>query len=333
MINYRASFYSVFQKDHVYKSDNALTEVWERVQRLSSESILKNKYTFNIHPDDKEKLIKYVTVRISQALEFRDASKYQTLLSKPLSLYYSMLNLMRATIAIKYEVESISRHGLCFKSDNNILETSALINNGTFNQYLEAKGYHDYINKIVTLKEAISNIIELGKEVETIEGVSIGFTPYYINAYQDGDIIARALDYKKDFEMYWKDDFPNIALDFEILEKTTLHYKNDIFKIENNIENYINSKFLTDLNHLTLNDACIWYQYNESEKKCLPRICYYHIAFFILSNIVRYEPDNIQSIITQKNELYWVLNRLLYLGERYYPQLVLSEIYDTPVYF
>lgn len=186
--------------------------------------------------------------------------------------------------------------------------------------------------KTITLKESISKIIELGKEIQTIKNVDLGFTPFNISVYRDGEIFIKALEYNSNFESNWKSEFPILADHYSIVDNYSLHYKDDKFKNGSVVIEYINNTFMTDLNYLKENDSCIWYLYNQKKEECLPRICYYYIAFFILSNIVRYEPESLQEIIANKDEVYWLLNRLQYFGERYFPQLILQEIYGVPIY-
>lgn len=325
--------FSVFQLNNYYRSENPLVEVWDRIQRFSSESILSKEFVLDFHPENKDKLIKYVSTRINQAIEFRNASLNQTLLTKPLSLYYCMLNLMRAYIALDKEVEAKTSHGLCFKSANNILDSYAIISNGTFSQYLQIKGYSLDTKRIITLREALANIIELGKDLQSINDISIGFTPFAINAFQDGTINISILRNYEGIEEKWKLLFPLLAQDFEYCGDNILCTHNDLFKNLQNVITYINKIFLTELNRLTTNDVSIWYLFNSDKQQPLPRICYYHIAFFILSNIVRYEPDTLQETIIRNDEVYWLLNRLQFFGDRYYPQLIMNEICREPIYF
>jgi len=83
-------YYSTFQMNNIYKSENILDEVWYRIERLSSISILNSDFKTDTNDGIRQELIKYISTRINQAVEFRNASKAQTLLSKPLSLYYSI---------------------------------------------------------------------------------------------------------------------------------------------------------------------------------------------------------------------------------------------------
>lgn len=81
-------------------------------------------------------------------------------------------------------------------------------------------------------------------------------------------------------------------------------------------------------------DTPIWYLIRQvTSDPTLPRPAYYFISLFILSNIVRYQPELMLEISNPDSQLGWLLIRLLKVAERFYPQLMLSWLYDHPVYF
>ncbi len=324
--------FSTFQKDNVYKSENILDEVWLRIERLSSPDILNDDYTTKTSEEKRQELIKYISTRICQAVEFRNASRKQTLLTKPLSLYYSMLNLLRAYIAIDQEKISTASHGLRFKSNKDILKCSAIINKGTFLDYLNSKSAELPIGTEYSLKEVLENIIEFKRELLECKRMQLGYMPVQLSAYKDGELVATVLEYDGDLDKIWEKEFPSIKEDARYNNRQFIIKKDDFIN-EEKLQEYINNNFLSELSYLSVNDLCVWYLYKNTKSQSLPRICNYYIAFFILSNIVRYEPESIQEIIYKKDSVFWMLNKLQYLGERYFPQLLLSDIYKRPIYF
>jgi hypothetical protein len=184
----RFPYLNNYQNNEHYRSENPMDEVWDRINRYSSIGILKKEYATNIHPESRDELIDYIATRISQANEFRNASHGQSLITKPLSLYYAMLILLRADIALCFEVKSHKSHGLHFLSNENIMESSVVISGGTFQEYLEYKGISSKKDVKISLSEALGNIIEMGLELKEYRDNKLGFTPFVITAYPDGDM-------------------------------------------------------------------------------------------------------------------------------------------------
>jgi hypothetical protein len=102
-------------------------------------------------------------------------------------------------------------------------------------------------------------------------------------------------------------EYPKIASNFTY-DGAKLIWHDDKVKNVNYVKDYVNETFLTNFTRLDINQNCVWYLFNEKSKITLPRIAYYHIVFFILSNYVRYEPESIQRIIAEKDELFWLIN-------------------------
>jgi hypothetical protein len=74
-----------------------------------------------------------------QAIELRAATREATLLTAPLSLYYSVLNLTRASLAIREDGLDSKRHGLFFDQDPDILQCRAKVTDGTFASILRSQ--------------------------------------------------------------------------------------------------------------------------------------------------------------------------------------------------
>src|SRR5262245_946040 len=106
-----------FQRGIRLYAETPLEEVWSRLSLYGSEEFLRENVT---DVRDIEALSDYVAVRMRQAIELRTATRQATLLTAPLTLYYSVLNLTRASMAIRQEIYS-KGHGLTYKVNSDIL--------------------------------------------------------------------------------------------------------------------------------------------------------------------------------------------------------------------
>lgn len=321
-----------FQMQNTYRSDDPMNEAWARIERFASRGILAKEFKAEINPANWESLILYISTRISQAIEFRNAMINQSLITKPLTLYYSMLNILRATIAIKYEVKSEIGHGLRFESSEVLLNSKAIIQrSGTFSQYLKTQNNKSLEGLTFSLRDVLGHIIEFGTDLRAFEEIPMHYFPFLVQCYTDGELEVIPQSESKKYQDCWETTFPMLKTDFSRTPEGRLICTREEFKEYGAVMTYVNKILLSDLNRISVNDYCIWFQYDDNE--AMPRLAYYHIALFILSNIVRYEPESLQAIISENSEVYWLLKRLIYLTERYYAQLAISEIHGTPTYF
>ena len=105
-----------------------------------------------------------------QAVELRRANNNMTLLTRPLPLYYSFLNLLRACFAmVQDEIPKVG-HGLKYRSAADILECAATLCAGTFTTYLEANGATWASKRSFTLEECICRTPESAGDYQTITG-------------------------------------------------------------------------------------------------------------------------------------------------------------------
>jgi len=156
-----------FQTGIRVKSENPLEEVWSRVGLHGNGDILRREF---VPPpgQSSEPYVRYAGVRMRQAVEFRDSARQATLLTAPLSLYYSFLNLTRACISLKRDVLRSGRHGLTFRESGDLLDSAAVLTGGTFTEYLQAAGYSCRSGTVVSLHEALSRIIEIRNDYADI---------------------------------------------------------------------------------------------------------------------------------------------------------------------
>src|SRR5580698_2740603 len=126
-----------FQKGLIFRSEDPLEEVWDQIAGFGSKERLKN-YSKSDNPQTNwNNFVDYIVPRIRQACEFRLALSQTSALTSPLLLYYSVLNLTRAALALVNEKETM-RHGLVFVPGDTIFECKAKVTDGTFSELLLA---------------------------------------------------------------------------------------------------------------------------------------------------------------------------------------------------
>jgi hypothetical protein len=169
MPNYGLHYIGSFQTGTRFTSENPLEEVWSCIALLGSPEHIRSRVSFEESIEDPEVFIDYAVVRIRQATELRAASGESSLLTSPLTLYYSFLNLTRALLAINSEIMPAKLHGLTFESRKNLLNCRAKVTKGTFTDYLEAEGTTWQSGLKVSLADALARVIEISDDCRLVE--------------------------------------------------------------------------------------------------------------------------------------------------------------------
>jgi hypothetical protein len=77
-----------------------------------------------------------------------------------------------------------------------------------------------------------------------------------------------------------------------------------------------------------------WYMVRQPDPELVfPRPAYYFVALFILGSVVRYEPEMMLDTVVPGSLSGWFLKRVVQSAERFFPQLMLSWLEDTTLYF
>jgi hypothetical protein len=317
-----------------YSSENPLEDVWAQLGRVATREHLTA-----LKPNNPsvpwDEFCKYIQVRFMQAQEFRNAARAGTVLTSPLTLYYSFLNLMRGTMAMVPEVMPINSHGLKFIAGADILSSAAELCRGTFTQHLELVGVTWKKQDRITLGDALGCIVEM-------VGDLAGFDPKLCHV-QFVSVIARmrgALSlgfqfYRRDFAANWAKDFPTLATSCEPAADCvlTLNVKPDAYSNQpEGIAEFLHKNLW---NALTITQRPKWWTLRRSEPHLqLDRISYYHVAMFILGSAVRYQPELVSEIASSNSGVGWLIKRFLQRAERFYPQLQLTYTWGgQQVYF
>jgi len=323
-----------FQLPHIIESENPLEEVWSWIARYGTKDYIKN----HLHSEKPEinwdAYVSYGLVRAKQAVEFRNSARISTLLTKPLTLYYSFLNLTRAFLALGPEIMPTSSHGLTFVAGSNLLSSKAKLLRGTFTDYLSSVGISWQKNTEISLKDALARIIEIQRDYVSLKISESYVFPVHLQVAKGGPVYIDPLMPHANFPDNWETEFPSLK------EKCRLEEDKEGFIIEDkavcenheSLSAYINKILLNDLifNHV----GSPWYLIRKVEDQpTLTRAAYYYVAVYILGSIVRYEPELMLEVSHLNSEVGWFIDRFLNKAERFFPQLKICEQCKTTIYF
>jgi hypothetical protein len=320
-----------FQEQRKFLCENPLEEAWAQIARYGTTDFLRC-----FEPQDKtidwKKYLEYVEVRIRQAVEFREAARHTTLLTSPLPLYYSFLNLTRAFLVLGPEVMPHHGHGLKFIRAEKLLNSKAQLVRGTFTSYLDASQVPWKEGDEITLGQALGFIVELSEGHNTIGEVPSYVESVIIKAMMGGEVRLLFPYFQGNFAESWQAEFPDLVECCVYESENTLFTKDvQLGKNEINIAQFATNHLLPPL---IIQNHAIWHKFRQNNDALkLPRLAYYYIAVFILGSVVRYEPELILIASTPDSQLGWFLKRFLTLAERFFPQLKLMDFYKSQVYF
>jgi len=328
------------QTEKFLETENPMEEVWSILSLYGSEEFLQQNLILNKASSNKDALVDYIAVRIRQAGELRTATRQATLLTAPLTLYYSILNLTRACLAIEEE-EFSTGHGLKFKEDRSILNCHAEIVGGTFSKYLEVNGFQAPKQKVkVSLDDCLSRIVEMAENYFTIVGKPSLVSPVRVKAFHTGKTFltfrADAVEGVEHFGCHWRSEFPSLAPHCEQeLQPDECILKVKKEKEPNDYEGVCSlCKEMLETRLIFSDSNPTWAILRQTNSDLVwPRAAYYFAALFILSSIVRYQPELIYQINSANTKSNWLLLRFMATAERFYPHLMLNWIHKTNYFF
>lgn len=330
----RLPYIGSFQTGPRVNSEHPLREVWSQISRIGTLERMASQAPANKEIDWNEHC-NYAIVRIRQAVEFRNAAATGTLLSAPLSFYYSFLNLVRAFLAVGPKVIPRRGHGLKYRAATNLLDTAAEIRAGTFADFLEARQASLPVGTTISLQNSLARIAELVHLTPSsydwpvlVEEVGVTAKPsYFALEFRNGNLKPA------DFASTWQTYYPQLPDRFELGDEDYQLRLKDAAAV-------VDYKAACDLCHeflmppLTLQEAPQWFIERRSPSDIvLPRVGYYFVAMFILGSIVRYEPQLLRELSSGESELGWFLERFLRTAERFFPQLMLWWLHEQQIYF
>jgi hypothetical protein len=328
-----------FEESVRIRTDNPIEEIWSLFLRYSDVNYLKKAWA-----DRTEEEYTYVATCLKQSYEYFKASTNLTLYTKPVLLYYSFLNLTKATLYILKDVRPPDYHGLCkenldheITSVDDLLSFSAEVNNGVFKTLAETLDTNLALGKRFILEDFFNNTIELNKDFCDYFDKKKSFLIPEVDFYHNGviNVIFNNFTSNKDDSLYKLiislfDGFtheykePNLIL----TKKIELNHldKDDYFKKASALfKNYFSFSIFSDE----------MYYINTNDKNLkLPDAVAYLGIMYILSSIVRYKPDKIYKLINDRDtSVNWLLNRVCSVVERVYPNLMLNLLHGQNIKF
>lgn len=333
---------SSFQQGIYFRCEHPLEEVWARVARFGTDEYSDN--VFSGEGPNWPELREYGAIRVRQSVELRRAASLRSLISSPLPLYYSMLNLTRAALAFVPEVKAHPSHGLGHKAEDDLLDCRANLKlQGTFIDLLASQNGHPPPKASITLGECLARIPELCFDFcsplrgrSTVAPVTVTSAPArYVELAFD----VRSLREASDFEQRWPAMFPHLRDTCSLDRGTTLSVKNAptlaiLSTYTQAVAEFCAKNLLVSLTVQQPGEPA-WYAASRTcELDGWPRAAYYLAGMFILSSLVRYEPEALVMFAgSSDSELGWFLTQFLAAAERFYPQLMLSWMLGQTVFF
>ena len=325
-----------FQKGIHVESEQPRAEIWSRLALYGSDQFVDENLTITKGSINKKELVEYVAVRTRQAVELRTATHQATLLTSPLALYYSFLNLTRACMGILEEKTSTG-HGLKFKQEPKILDSKAELISGTFTDYLAANGVPFKPGVTISLEDCLSRVIETSADYFTVAGKPPHAIPVHVEVLRSGRVHLHLRDDwtggESHFRTRWKDEYPSLASFFE-LEPSGCVLRVKKSEEPNSLEEVAKLCAKTlEINLIPSQDP-LWFIVRQTPSDFLwNRPAYYLVALFILSSIVRYQPELMFQVTSQYSKWGWFLQRFISSAERFYPHFMYNWIQNTVFFF
>src|SRR5436853_377796 len=157
-------YFGSFQIGDMIDAEHPLEAVWSYVERLAALDFLERR------SGPGSSSARYAAVRTRQAVELRNASHATSLVTSPLTLYYSALNLTRAGIAVVTGKEAKAAHGLRYVKAPDLLANGARFTSGTFTDLLAAWGHPRLEDGVLTLADCLAAVPELADQYAAVLG-------------------------------------------------------------------------------------------------------------------------------------------------------------------
>ncbi|HXH93563.1 MAG TPA: YaaC family protein [Thermoanaerobaculia bacterium] len=308
------------------RTDEPLQALWQEWLKLSDDQYLKERWIGST-PDQRLA----VTTNIRQAHEYRAASKATSLLTRPVLVYYSALNLAKAAIHLKTEAPPPDHHGLMKpEAADDILDIAAKVNNGAFRSLSDLLGMTTTIGQRLTLRNFIGSIVELRCDVSDYFKIRPTITPVYPDIFMDGTIrlllkpsdlsvatVEEAIEIlRKQTTLF--DDFHSLRFQDVMLENNKIRADELKSKGAALIEKHLDVSVFEDPRY---------YVNIAPEEQRIPAAPAYLVALFLLSCLVRYWPAHVQRFITTpETRVAWFVETLCATAERVLPNLLLDLI-------
>lgn len=326
-------YFGSFQRGTILRSSNPLEAVWRQIERVGTIDNLSRTAKSKGHGASVERP---ASLKLRQAIELRDAAREASSLTKPLLLYYSMLNLTRGVMLAHVGSIGAPSHGLGYQAGPTLLECRAKVSpRGTFRTFAEGLGVPstDLDGKTYSLRDLFAILPELRDDFQLLNSGNSSIVLVTVKSLIGGPTTLHfhVPDLTEtDFATSWQQLFPWFVDVCDLAGSFTLRLK-VLLQGEPLIAEFCRLYLTHDLR---LQEQAFWYDYRFGNSvTLLPRICAYIAAMFVLSNISRYEPEFLDDATLQLTDLGYFIRAFLENAERAFPQLMLEVLNGEPVFF
>lgn len=322
-----------FQRGRYLRSTNPLKAVWREVEKQGTVDRLSFIAKQKGHHED---IARPASLKIRQAVELWKVSTETTVLTRPLLLYYSMLNLTRGFMLPRLGTFGESSHGLSFISGSRLLDCKAKVTKtGTFRRFAESLGVQGDLldGRSYSLRDLLAVIPEMHADFPLLKSGVPSVVIVAVKAVFHGPLklTFHMPDIPEEvFASEWEIMFPWWKDLCELDSPKTLKLKESPKNEQEICE--VCGKYL--IHDLRFQQDALWFDHRVgNDVALLPRQLAYMAAMHILSNVTRYEPEYLEAPTSGLNDLGFVLETFLDNAERFFPQLTVELLQGSPVFF
>ena len=325
--------------DTLYSSkENPEFEIWDQISLFLSKDAMGTQYHI------KPRVVKLLKYYFDQSNELFKVSQQISVNSKPLLQFYAFLNLSKLLIVIRKtkNTESLNQsHGAkvnieksCSLSLSNV--NVKIENNGTFTELLSSLNrktpFTNYIGKSINLYELIEHTIDLYDFMDNKNNV------FPIQSCKISKNNLNEIGSEKEHSHYLeigfinKDSFGLFSNMFDYCDLTRLKQKSYFTSIDPEgvpyRQYYSDEKDLPNL-VLERNYANEYFAVKgikiKNEYFCLYQLEIQYLLSFILSNLVRYYPNEWNCFLSNPKES-WLINKVVNYLDRSFPNNLLNSL-------
>jgi len=322
-----------FQQGTHFRSADPIAYSWRKLEQLGT---LDNLGRIAGLWHGNSDLIRVGSLRVRQAIEFRNAAKGVSSLTRPLLLYYCVLNLLRAVMSITRDGMGHPGHGARYESSADLLDCRAVIGKkGTIVEGHKGLYGQELGGQEVTLLHCLAQMPELKSDFGLIGRGSSDIAGVRVNSFIHGDTKltfevqgCAPEEFKERWQIMlpWFKDVCHLDHESAFTLLTNQRFAND-----EQVSEFCSRHLLSDL---FLRQDAFWYDHVSRERLLIHgRITPYVLMLFILSNVARYEPEKLDDVMRQPTDLAYVLNSAINNVDLFFPQLLLSKVYGKNIYF
>lgn len=322
------------------ETDDPIEEVWHALSVLKYEKLIKR-----ASPSIDQEQMDFITGAFSQAVEYRNAAEKSSDHTRPLLIYYSFMNLVKAVLAALGYTDIRPYHGLkrpSFDDSESIINSKVSIDEGVFKslaKFLQTKIKRDFeaeihkiLRRIVEMKRIYEFYYERKSDVVLVRCRIVDNGQFHISLPKD------QLKEVEDFENNWEQIFPALKEMFQISST-----EGDSFKLTLK-EQYLpprseRDQFIRSTGSRIFERDNLVAQFQphlliHSREYNWPQVCFYYVITYFLSMVVRYRPDMwYRNVVDKKSGEIFVISKFCKIAERVFPNLMCNILFDNRYVF